>query len=97
MSTAAAVILEVGFTPCATTDPEVFHSTEHAPLAKRLCRWCDLESICKTQARTDREWGTWGGETSAERADAGYAPFGWRGRTGTAAGEPVDSTAPATG
>ncbi|MER8118999.1 hypothetical protein [Streptomyces sp. NPDC094031] len=30
--------------------------------------------------RANREWGTWGGETSAERAAAGHPPAGWEGR-----------------
>ncbi|MFF8992533.1 WhiB family transcriptional regulator [Streptomyces sp. NPDC014983] len=64
----------------ATTDPEVFHDDAHAAFAKRLCADCRLTQSCRTRAREHREWGTWGGETTAERAAAGFAPVGWRGR-----------------
>ncbi|MFE1189968.1 WhiB family transcriptional regulator [[Kitasatospora] papulosa] len=65
---------------CATTDPEVFHDDAHAALAKKLCGNCPLADSCRSQARDHREWGTWGGETTAERAAAGFAPPGWQGR-----------------
>lgn len=74
-------LLEAGFAPCATTDPEVFHDDAHADVAKRLCAECPLTAYCRAQARTNREWGTWGGETSEERAEAGHPPRGWRSRT----------------
>ncbi|MFF4933219.1 WhiB family transcriptional regulator [Streptomyces griseofuscus] len=65
---------------CTTTDPEAFHDDAHAALAKKLCEDCPLAKACRSRARTLREWGTWGGETTAERAAAGFAPPGWRGR-----------------
>ncbi|WP_432156190.1 WhiB family transcriptional regulator [Streptomyces sp. bgisy153] len=74
-------LLEAGFAPCATTDPEVFHDDAHADVAKRLCAECPLTAYCRAQARTNREWGTWGGETSEERVEAGHPPRGWRSRT----------------
>ncbi|MCX4826685.1 WhiB family transcriptional regulator [Streptomyces sp. NBC_01142] len=67
-------------TPCAGADPEIFHDDVKASEARRLCAGCPLAAHCRTQARDNREWGTWGGETSAERAAAGHPPAGWRGR-----------------
>ncbi|WP_070018795.1 WhiB family transcriptional regulator [Streptomyces nanshensis] len=64
--------------PCMTTDPEVFHDDATVGLAKSLCLSCSLWDLCRSQARERREWGTWGAETAAERAAAGYAPRGWR-------------------
>ncbi|WP_423247532.1 WhiB family transcriptional regulator [Streptomyces decoyicus] len=63
--------------PCRTTDPEVFHDRQHTELAKSLCSSCEYEAFCRAQARRNREWGCWGGETSKERAEAGYAPRNW--------------------
>ncbi|MYZ38136.1 WhiB family transcriptional regulator [Streptomyces sp. SID4917] len=63
--------------PCARVEPEVFHSDELVGLAKSTCAGCPLGEACRLRARTNREWGTWGGETSRERANAGYAPHGW--------------------
>ncbi|WP_327359623.1 WhiB family transcriptional regulator [Streptomyces sp. NBC_01304] len=70
----------VEFTACADADPEIFHDDVLAPTAKQLCAGCPLAEACRTQARNSGEWGTWGGETSAERAAAGYPPVGWTGR-----------------
>ncbi|MER0477314.1 WhiB family transcriptional regulator [Streptomyces sp. Edi2] len=67
-------------TPCADADPEIFHDDAQAAAARKLCAGCPLAAHCRTQARDNREWGTWGGETSAERAAAGHPPAGWRGR-----------------
>ncbi|MGW6739265.1 WhiB family transcriptional regulator [Streptomyces sp. NPDC055025] len=53
---------------CTTTDPEVFHDDAQADLAKKLCEDCPLAQACRSRARAHREWGTWGGETTAERA-----------------------------
>ncbi|WP_217231355.1 WhiB family transcriptional regulator [Streptomyces anulatus] len=78
---------------CATTDPEVFHDDAHASLAKELCENCPLAETCRTQARAHREWGTWGGETTAERAAAGFAPPGWRGRGHLRERRPCGTTA----
>ncbi|WP_199550273.1 WhiB family transcriptional regulator [Streptomyces sp. N35] len=62
---------------CATTDPEVFHSTAPTAItfAKTLCAHCPLQQACRTWARQHREWGLWGGETSSERAAAGFPPL----------------------
>ncbi|MFE3169262.1 WhiB family transcriptional regulator [Streptomyces sp. NPDC059224] len=45
----------------------------HAALARKLCEDCALAQSCRSRARAHREWGTWGGETTAERA-AGFTP-----------------------
>ncbi|MFJ4679135.1 WhiB family transcriptional regulator [Kitasatospora sp. NPDC088783] len=62
--------------PCAETDPEMFHSTDakDEAFAKGVCSTCFLQVSCRQRAREERRWGTWGGETEAERAEAGYAP-----------------------
>jgi hypothetical protein len=66
--------------PCSSADPEIFHNDAKASEARKLCAGCPLAFHCREQARDNGEWGTWGGETSAERAAAGYPPAGWRGR-----------------
>ncbi|MFF9786276.1 WhiB family transcriptional regulator [Streptomyces nigrescens] len=72
---------EETFMPCATTDPEVFHDKNYNDIAKGLCAACFLEETCRSWGRANGEWGTWGGETSEERAAAGFPPDGWRDRT----------------
>ncbi|MCX4783946.1 MULTISPECIES: WhiB family transcriptional regulator [unclassified Streptomyces] len=79
--------------PCATTDPEIFHGDAAPETAKKLCADCPLAPTCRAAARASRAWGTWGGETSAERAAAGFPPSAWRARSsrtgkGTTAGTP---------
>ncbi|TLQ39387.1 WhiB family transcriptional regulator [Streptomyces marianii] len=66
--------------PCSGADPDIFHNEARTARARKLCAACPLTNPCREQARIDREWGTWGGETSSERAAAGYPPAGWRGR-----------------
>ncbi|MET9779383.1 WhiB family transcriptional regulator [Streptomyces sp. NPDC006367] len=66
--------------PCVGADPEIFHDDARAPTARAVCAGCPLAALCRTQARENREWGTWGGETSAERAAAGHPPAGWQDR-----------------
>ncbi|MEV6680652.1 WhiB family transcriptional regulator [Streptomyces erythrochromogenes] len=63
--------------PCAKTDPEVFHLTKWSDRAKRICASCPISTACKTSARQNRLWGTWGGETNDERVAAGFIPTGW--------------------
>lgn len=81
------------FLPCTTTDPEVFHDDAHASVARSLCAECPLAVRCRNQARTHREWGTWGGETSTERAAAGFPPHGWEGRGHTRERRPCGTPA----
>ncbi|MEW1760516.1 WhiB family transcriptional regulator [Streptomyces cyaneofuscatus] len=80
-------------TPCTGADPEIFHDDAQAAAARTLCAGCPFADHCRTQARENREWGTWGGETSAERAAAGHPPAGWRGRGHKTPLKPCGTTA----
>ena len=40
--------------------------------ARALCLACPLLEPCRALARSQREYGFWGGESEAERAEAGY-------------------------
>lgn len=49
--------------------------------ARQLCMACPVRLACRDQARADLEYGMWGGESEAERVEAGYAvaaPVGGR-------------------
>ncbi len=51
--------------------------------ARLLCRRCPVEDECRGFARTNREYGLWGGESEEERHLAGFtvaAPIGVRAR-----------------
>lgn len=52
--------------------------------AARLCSSCEVKDECRAFARTNHEYGYWGGESEEERHRAGYtisAPIGVRSRT----------------
>jgi WhiB family redox-sensing transcriptional regulator len=52
-------------------------------LARRVCGSCGVSDICQSYARTNHEYGFWGGESEDERHAAGYrliAPIGVRAR-----------------
>lgn len=52
--------------------------------ARRLCLSCPVQVECQVFARSNREYGYWGGESEEERHLAGYtvaAPIGVRSRT----------------
>jgi WhiB family redox-sensing transcriptional regulator len=52
--------------------------------AKVICGSCSVSWECRWYGRLNREYGFWGGESEAERAEAGYsvpAPIGGRGRS----------------
>lgn len=52
--------------------------------ARLLCSRCPVEVHCRRFARTNREYGMWGGESEEERHLAGYtvaAPIGVRARS----------------
>ena len=52
--------------------------------ARRLCQTCPVQTECQTFARSNREYGYWGGESEEERHLAGFtvaAPIGVRSRT----------------
>lgn len=42
--------------------------------ARRVCETCDVLTMCREYARSNRELGFWGGESESERCDAGFAP-----------------------
>jgi WhiB family redox-sensing transcriptional regulator len=42
--------------------------------ARVICAGCPVAVPCQEYARTNRELGFWGGESEAERADAGFPP-----------------------
>ena len=42
--------------------------------ARVICSMCPVATSCQEYARTNRELGFWGGESEAERADAGFPP-----------------------
>jgi len=49
--------------------------------ARQVCMRCPVRIECRDHARHGLEYGLWGGETEAERAEAGYAvaaPIGGR-------------------
>jgi WhiB family redox-sensing transcriptional regulator len=53
-------------------------------LARQLCGSCPVEQQCRGFARTNREYGLWGGESEEERHLAGFtvaAPIGVRARS----------------
>lgn len=57
--------------------PEHRHPREAR--AAEICRECAVASQCKEFARTNHEYGFWGGESEDERHNAGYrlnAPIG---------------------
>jgi len=52
--------------------------------AARLCSGCPVREDCRSFARSNHEYGFWGGESEEERHRAGYtisAPIGVRSRT----------------
>lgn len=52
--------------------------------ARVICQACPVLLECRNHARTNREYGFWGGESEDERAAAGYpvpAAVGSRRRT----------------
>lgn len=51
--------------------------------ARDVCGSCQMDSTCRDFARTNHEYGYWGGESEDERHAAGYrliAPIGVRAR-----------------
>jgi WhiB family redox-sensing transcriptional regulator len=55
----------------------------HESAAKSVCASCIVHSACQEYARTNHEYGFWGGESEDERHSAGYrliAPIGVRAR-----------------
>jgi WhiB family redox-sensing transcriptional regulator len=51
--------------------------------AQKLCAICPVQRVCRTYARTNREYGYWAGESEEDRHLAGFtvsAPIGVRAR-----------------
>lgn len=82
--------------PCAAA-PEVFFSNEPCDVAAALalCAACPVERrvACADWAREHREWGTWGGQTEAQRAACDRRPRGWGGPPGPAYPQPCGTDA----
>jgi WhiB family redox-sensing transcriptional regulator len=56
--------------------------------ARLLCNTCGVQVQCQQFARSNREYGMWGGESEEERHLAGFtvaAPIGVRARTASCA------------
>jgi WhiB family redox-sensing transcriptional regulator len=52
--------------------------------ARQVCRGCAVNAMCRDFARSQHEYGFWGGESEDERHAAGYrliAPIGVRARS----------------
>lgn len=69
------------FFPPAAERPQARERREAA--AKEVCAGCAVQRTCVEFARTNHEYGFWGGESEDERHAAGYrliAPIGIRAR-----------------
>jgi WhiB family transcriptional regulator, redox-sensing transcriptional regulator len=71
------------FFPGAAERPQARERRE--AMARAVCAECEVQSPCREFARTNHEYGFWGGESEDERHAAGYrliAPIGVRARAG---------------
>jgi hypothetical protein len=61
--------------PCAGKT-ELFFATDRRLIAqaKSICDTCNLRTPCRALGRERLEHGVWGGESSEERAQAGFVP-----------------------
>ena len=69
------------FFPPAAERPQARERREAA--AKQVCAGCNVRSMCVDFARSNHEYGFWGGESEDERHAAGFrliAPIGIRAR-----------------
>ena len=60
--------------------------------ARSICHTCPVLTTCRTWARSNREYGFWGGESEEERAAAGFRvemPVGRIARYPRGEGKPV--------
>jgi WhiB family redox-sensing transcriptional regulator len=81
MNQAACKGLTHLFFPPPAERPQARDRREAA--AKSVCSSCIVHSACQEYARTNHEYGYWGGESEDERHSAGYrliAPIGVRAR-----------------
>ena len=61
----------------------LFRSIRRESLATSVCASCSVLATCREFARTNHEYGFWGGESEDERHAAGFrliAPIGVRAR-----------------
>ena len=69
------------FFPAAAERPQARERREAA--AEAVCGACRVQSTCREFARTNHEYGFWGGESEDQRHQAGFrliAPIGVRAR-----------------
>lgn len=69
------------FFPTAAERPQSRERREM--MARAVCGSCSVVARCREFARTNHEYGFWGGESEDERHEAGYrliAPIGVRAR-----------------
>ena len=81
MTTAACKGLTHLFVPPPAERPQARERRE--AMAKSVCASCTVNSTCREFARTNHEYGFWGGESEDERHEAGFrliAPIGVRAR-----------------
>jgi WhiB family redox-sensing transcriptional regulator len=81
MNTAACKGLTHLFFPSPAERPQARERRE--AMAKAVCASCTVNSTCREFARTNHEYGFWGGESEDERHEAGFrliAPIGVRAR-----------------
>jgi WhiB family redox-sensing transcriptional regulator len=81
MSAAACKGLTHLFFPPPAERPQARERRE--AMAKSVCASCAVNSTCREFARTNHEYGFWGGESEDERHEAGFrliAPIGVRAR-----------------
>jgi WhiB family redox-sensing transcriptional regulator len=67
--------------PAAAERPQARERREAA--AEAVCAACRVQSTCREFARTNHEYGFWGGESEDQRHQAGFrliAPIGVRAR-----------------
>lgn len=70
------------FFPLTAERPQARQKRE--ALARSVCASCSVAGQCRDFARTNHEYGLWGGESEDERHEAGYrliAPIGIRANT----------------
>jgi WhiB family redox-sensing transcriptional regulator len=81
MDTAACKGLTHLFFPAPAERPQARERREST--AKAVCYSCAVAGTCREFARTNHEYGYWGGESEDERHEAGFrliAPIGVRAR-----------------
>jgi WhiB family redox-sensing transcriptional regulator len=83
MQDAACKGLSHLFFPAPAERPQARERRE--AMARLVCRDCSVQQACQDFARSNHEYGFWGGESEDERHAAGYrliAPIGVRAKAG---------------